>query len=81
MNTIILRRTSSAPLHTLSKLYDNPVGFVSPSVAAVYCYICSRQRVAVNRYRMICLVLALVDGDIQCNVFFSILVDKLANLK
>ena len=32
--------------HTLSKLYDVPVGFVSPSFEAVYCYICGRQRMA-----------------------------------
>ena len=49
--------TSGAPLHTLSKLYDVPVGFVSPSFEAVNWYICGRSRVAVARYRMICLVL------------------------
>ena len=32
------------------------------SFEAVYCFICSRQRVTVARYRMICLVLILVDG-------------------
>ena len=48
---------SGAPLHTLSKLYDVPVGFVGPpSFKAVYCLICDRRRVAVTRYRMICLV-------------------------
>ena len=26
------KRRSSAPLHTLSKLYDVPVGFVSPTI-------------------------------------------------
>ena len=42
--------TSVAPLHTLSKLYDVPVGFVSPSPSfeAEYCYICGRRRVAVD---------------------------------
>ena len=49
---------SGAPLHTLSKLYDVFVGFVShSSFEAVYCFICGRRRVAVARYRMICLVL------------------------
>ena len=58
MRNYFPKRTSGAPLHTLSKLYDVPVGFVSPpSFEAVYCYICGRQRVAVARYRMICLVL------------------------
>ena len=33
------KRTSGAPFHTLSKLYDVPVGFESPSFEAVYCYI------------------------------------------
>ena len=50
---------SDAPLHTLSTLYDVPVGFIfhlPPSFEAVYSYICGRRRVAVARYR-ICLVL------------------------
>ena len=37
-----------------------PVGFVTPPppyFEAVYCFICGRRRVAVARYRMICLVL------------------------
>ena len=54
------KRTSDAPLHTFSKLYDVPVGFVSPSFDALYCYICGRRRVAVAPYRMIYLVLAYV---------------------
>ena len=33
------------------------------SFEAVYCFICGRQRVAVARYRMICLVLAKVTVD------------------
>ena len=57
MRNYFPKRTSVAPLHTLSKLYDVPVGFVSPSLVAMYCYICGRLRVAVARYRMICLVL------------------------
>ena len=50
-------RPSDALLHTLSKLFDAPVGFVpSPSFEAVDRFICGRRRVAVARYRMICLV-------------------------
>ena len=46
------------PLHTLSKLYDVPVSFAPPPYFdAVYCFICCRRRVALARYRMICLVL------------------------
>ena len=52
------KRPSGAPLHTLSKLYDVPVGVVPPPYfEAEYCLFCGRQRVAVARYRMICLVL------------------------
>ena len=54
------KRPSGAPLHTLSKFLDVQVGFVTPSFDAVYCYICGRRRVAVDRYRMICLVLVCV---------------------
>ena len=52
---------SGAPLHTLSKLYDVPVGFVSqpPYFEAVYCFTCCGRRVAVAWYRMICLVVTL----------------------
>ena len=57
MGNYIPKRTFGAPLHTLSKLYDVPIGFVSPFFEAVYCYIYGRRRVAVARYRMICLVL------------------------
>ena len=59
MRNYFPKRPSGAPLHTLSKLYDVPVGFVTPSpyFEAVYCLFCCRQRVAVARYRMICLVL------------------------
>ena len=54
------KRPSGAPLHTLSRLYDVPVGFVTPPYfGVVYCFICGRRRVAVARYRMICLVLKL----------------------
>ena len=59
MRNYFSTRPSGAQLHTLSKLYDVPVGFVTPPsyFAALYCFICGRRRVAVVRYRMICLVL------------------------
>ena len=66
MRNYLPKRTSCALLHTLSKLYDVLVGFVyPPSFEAVYCYICGRRRVAVARYRMICLV------HVTENDFFS----------
>ena len=60
MRNYFPKQPSSTPLHTLSKLYDVPVGFVapSPSFEVVYCFICSRRRAAVARYRMNCLVLS-----------------------
>ena len=54
------KRPSDAPLHTLSKLYDVPVGFDPLYFEAEYCLFCGRRRVAVARYRMICLVLVLL---------------------
>ena len=58
MRNYFPKRPSGAPLHTLSKLYDVPVGFVLPPYfEAEYCLFCGRRRVAVARYRMICLVL------------------------
>ena len=59
MRNYFPKRPSGASLHTLSKLNVVPVGFVNPYFEAVYCFICGRQRVAVARYRMICLVLTL----------------------
>ena len=57
MRNYFPKRSSGAPIHTLSKLCDVPVGFVPPpSFDAVFCYICGRRRVAVARYRMICFV-------------------------
>ena len=44
MRDYFSKRTSGAPLHTLSKSYDVPVGVLSPSFEAVYCYICGRRR-------------------------------------
>ena len=52
------KRPSGSPLHTLStfwgcfRCFCNP----SPSFEAVYSFDCSHRRVAVDRYRMICLV-------------------------
>ena len=58
MRNYFPKRPSGAPLHTLSKLYDVPVGFEPPPYfEAEYCLFCGRRRVAVARYRMICLVL------------------------
>ena len=58
MRNYFPKRPSGAPLHTLSKLYDVPVGFLTPPpyFEAEYCLFCGRRRVAVARYRMICLV-------------------------
>ena len=61
MRKKIPKRSSGAPLHTLPKLYDVPVGFVTPPPllrSSVLLY-CGRPKVAVSRYRMICLVLTL----------------------
>ena len=59
MRNYFPKRPSGTLLHTLSKFYDLPVGFVTPPsyFEAGYCFICGRRRVAVVRYRMICLVL------------------------
>ena len=69
MRNYFPKRPSGAPLHTLSKLYDVPVGFVPPPpyFEAEYCLFCGRRRVAVARYRMICLVLLCCDGT-YCKV-------------
>ena len=58
------KRASGALLNTLSKLYEVPVGFVPPSFEDVYCHICSRRRVALARYRMICLVLVRQEKEV-----------------
>ena len=61
MKNYFPKQPSAATLHNLSKLCDVLVGSVTPilleRVEAVYCFICGRWRVAVARYRMICLVL------------------------
>ena len=52
-------RPSGAPLYTLSKIiWCSPWFCNSTSFGAVYCLMCGRRRVAVARYRMICLVLS-----------------------
>ena len=56
MRNYFPKRPSDAPLHALSKLYDIHIGFFSLlSFETVYCFICSRRRLADARYRMICL--------------------------
>ena len=66
MRNLFPKRPSGAPLHTLSKLYDVPVGFVTPPYCvAEYCFY-GRRRVAVARYRMICLVFANTYNKLSC---------------
>ena len=50
---------SETAVHTLLKLYDVPVDFVTPppSLEAGSCFISGRRRVVVARYRIICIVL------------------------
>ena len=57
MKNYFPKRPSGASLHNLSTLCDVPVGFVPPTFEALYCFIWGHRRVAVARYRMICLVL------------------------
>ena len=38
MRNYFPKRTSGAPLHTLSKLYDVPVGVVTPSPLSRQCF-------------------------------------------
>ena len=49
MRNYFPKRPLGAPLHTLSKLYEVPVGFVTPPpfFEVVYCFICGRRRVVV----------------------------------
>ena len=58
--------------HITIQLYDVPVGFVTPLYfEAEYCLFCGRRKVAVARYRMICLVLGLlsvIEVKCDCNV-------------
>ena len=76
MRNYFPKRPSGAPLHTLSKLYDVPVGFEPPPpyFEAEYCLFCGRRRVAVARYRIICLSVGIggfVIGLGQISFFFS----------
>ena len=52
-------RSSGAPLHTLSKLYDVPFVLYRPppSFEAVYCFIGDRRLVTVAGFCIICVVL------------------------
>ena len=76
MRNYFTKRTSGAPFHTLSKLYDVPVGFVPTRYfKAVYCFICGRRMVDVARYRMICLVLfneILLNSVHKLQLFFNL---------
>ena len=56
MRNYFPKRSSSAPLHTLSKLYDVSLCFVTTPLLRL-CTCISSFAVAVARYRMICLVL------------------------
>ena len=69
---------AGAPLHTLSKSYDVPVGFVHPPpyFEAEYCLFCGRRRVAVARYRMICLVLDFYDLSAWCGCWFVVYIRR-----
>ena len=70
MRNYFPKRPSGAPLYTLSKLYDVPVGYVPPPYfEAEYCLFCGRRRVAVARYRMICLVL--INHAIKLQLYIS----------
>ena len=71
MRNYFPKRPSGAPLHTLSKLYDVPVGFETPPpyIEAEYCLFCGRRRVAVARYRMICLVHVKISRTESSSVF------------
>ena len=56
MRNYFPKQPSGAPLHTLSKLYYVPVGFVAPPPKSILLDMRS-PKVFVDRYRMICLVL------------------------
>ena len=47
-----------------------------PSFKAMFCYICGRRRVAVVRYRMICLVLDLYNMDTNSHRQFQVNISK-----
>ena len=62
ISAYFLKQPSSAPLHTLYKIYDVPFGFVTPPSyeTLVSCIICGPQRMAVTWYQMICLVFIMI---------------------
>ena len=66
MRNYLPKRPSDAPLNTLYKLYDVPVGFVNPTLLMLFCFIYGRRRVAVAQNRMTCLVLT---GSQQYTVY------------
>ena len=67
------KRPSGAPLHTLTKSYHIPIGFVNlfPSFEAVSCFICGRRRVVVAWHRMICLVLIFYEAETNFQKFLD----------
>ena len=73
---IISRVPSGATLHSLSKFSDVPIGFALLQFEAVYCFICSRRRVVVARYRMIRLVLIM-----KCSYFLTGLMEQILGVE
>ena len=53
MRNYFTKWPSGTSLHNLSKLFDGS----TPSFVAVHCFMCSRWRMTVARYRLICLIL------------------------
>ena len=53
-------------------VYEVPVGFYFPSNEAMYCYICGRRRVAVARYRTICLVRIETSQVDECQIRYGL---------
>ena len=73
------QRPLGAALHIFPKLYDVPVGFLPPPpphFEVVYSFICGCRRVAVARYRMICLALVHSSSLALYNVFLKMFTSK-----
>ena len=70
MRNYFPKRSSDAPLHTFSKLYDVPIDFFNPtpSFEAVYCFICCRRRVTVFRYQIICLLFLQISSSMIISI-------------